>query len=89
MARSRPRKAAREKAAQARRDLQETTQARNLQLLKRASAFSLACWWVRICAPSASARSSACPIFSWGEASIPLALNLAKKLPAPPARGLR
>ena len=31
MARSRPRKAAREKAAQARRNLQETTQARNLQ----------------------------------------------------------
>jgi len=31
MARSRPRKAAREKAAQARRDLQETTQARNLR----------------------------------------------------------
>jgi len=31
MARSRPRKAAREKAAQARRDLQETTQARTIQ----------------------------------------------------------
>jgi hypothetical protein len=35
MARSKPRKAAREKAAQARRNLQGTTQARNIQHRRR------------------------------------------------------